>query len=158
MTPTLHRATAADFTRIATLERRCFGQTDGVFTTRQLRALLANPNAYWLVESEGRAMACWLYARNRHARWGRLYSLAVDPVLRGQGWGGRLLSAGEDWLRAQELWVCRAEVKADNHPARRLYANHGYQEASLLPDYYGLGLDGVRLVKQLLEKRTIRAA
>ncbi len=158
MTSPLRRASAADFADIAALERRCFGQSDGVFTTRQLRALLANPNAYWLVGAEGRACGCWLSARNRHTRWARLYSLAVDPALRGQGWGGRLLAAGEDWMREQGLTVCRAEVKADNHAARRLYASHGYREAGALPDYYGAGLDGVRLVKQLEAQRAIRAA
>ena len=157
MTTPLRRANAADFAHIAALERRCFGQSDGVFTTRQLRALLANPNAYWLVGADGRAMACWLSARNRHARWARLYSLAVDPVLRGQGWGGLLLTAGEDWMREQGLMVCRAEVKADNHAARRLYASQGYREAGALPDYYGVGVDGVRLLKQLEVERPVSA-
>ena len=149
MTAVLRRADSADFARIAALENRCFGQADGIFTPRQLRALLANPNAYWLIGADGNAVACWLTARNGHARWARLYSLAVDPALRGQGWGGRLLAAGEDWMRRQGLKSCRAEVKVENHPARRLYANYGYREAGILPDYYGAGLDGVRLVKQL---------
>lgn len=152
MTSGLRRAGSADFAHIAALERRCFGAGDGKFTPRQLRALLANPNAYWLLETEGRAMACWLTARNRHARWARLYSLAVDPALRGLGWGARLLSAGEDWMRKQGLTVCRAEVKADNQAARRLYIRQGYREAAHLPDYYGKGLDGVRLIKQLEKK------
>ena len=158
MTSTLRRAGSADYPRIAALERHCFGADDGVFTPRQLRGLLANPNAYWLLGADGRAMACWLTARNGHARWARLYSLAVDPVLRGQGWGGRLLTAGEDWMRQQGLVVCRAEVKADNHTARRLYLSHGYREAGTLPDYYGNGLDGVRLVKQLEIARANHAA
>jgi [ribosomal protein S18]-alanine N-acetyltransferase len=149
VTSALRRAGSADFASIAALERRCFGQADGIFSPRQLRALLANPNAYWLVGASGCAMACWLTARNGHARWARLYSLAVDPVLRGQGWGGRLLAAGEAWMRQQGLTTCRAEVKVENHHARRLYASHGYHEAGILPDYYGAGLDGVRLVKQL---------
>ena len=152
MTSSLRRAGSADFARIAALEQRCFGSADGEFTPRQLRALLANPNAYWLMETEGRAVACWLTARNRHARWARLYSLAVDPGLRGQGWGGRLLTAGEDWMRKQGLMVCRAEVKADNHAALRLYASQGYHKVGVLPDYYGNGLDGVRLIKQLKKK------
>lgn len=158
MTSTLRRANAGDLASIAALEQRCFGPADGVFTPRQLRALLANPNAYWLLGANGRVMACWLSARNAHARWARLYSLAVDPVLRGQGWGGRLLAAGEDWMRQQGLRVCRAEVKADNQAARRLYAGQGYREAGVLPDYYGAGLDGVRLIKQLETKRAVRAA
>jgi ribosomal protein S18 acetylase RimI-like enzyme len=158
VTSTLRRAGAADFASIAALERRCFGASDGVFNSRQLRALLVNPNAYWLAGADGGAMACWLMARNGHARWARLYSLAVDPALRGQGWGGRLLAAGEAWMREQGLTICRAEVKAGNSSARRLYASHGYRETGTLPDYYGTGLDGVRLVKQLPAKPASQAA
>ena len=158
MTSDLRRATRADLDAITALERRCFGTVDGVFNRRQLRALLANPNAYWLVKTDGHAMACWLTAGNGRARWARLYSLAVDPHLRGQGWGGKLLAAGEDWMQQQGLNICRAEVKADNHGARRLYVSQGYLEAGTLPDYYGKGLDGMRLVKRLEEKRKMRAA
>ena len=149
MTSGLRRASRADLDRIASLERRCFGETDGIFSRRQLRALLANPNACWLTSADGLAVACWLRAGNSHARWARLYSLAVDPSLRGQGWGSRLLLAGEDWMREQGLDTCRAEVKSDNLAARRLYARHGYRESVILPDYYGKGVDGVRLLKQL---------
>jgi ribosomal protein S18 acetylase RimI-like enzyme len=143
----------ADYDRIASLEHRCFGEADGVFNPRQLRALLNNPNAYWLIEPEGRAMACWLVAGNGQARWVRLYSLAVDPGERGQGWADRLLDAGEAWMRKQGHDTCRAEVKADNRPARKLYAKHGYVEAGSLPDYYAPGIDGVRLVKHLVTER-----
>jgi ribosomal protein S18 acetylase RimI-like enzyme len=61
-------------------------------------------------------------------------------------------------MREQGLRVCRAEVKADNQAARRLYASQGYREAGALPDYYGAGLDGVRLIKQLETKRALRTA
>jgi ribosomal protein S18 acetylase RimI-like enzyme len=144
------RAGPADLPRIALLERACFSEGTGVFSHRQLRDLLHNPNAYWLLGAEGQAMACWLRADNGHARWARLYSVAVHPHRRGQGWAGRLLEAGFDWMRQNGLPVCRAEVTIDNQPARRLYADFGFQEAALLPDYYGPGLAGVRLIKRVV--------
>ncbi|MHB8551827.1 MAG: GNAT family N-acetyltransferase, partial [Acidiferrobacterales bacterium] len=134
---------------IAALERECFGAVDGVFSRRQLGRLLANPNAFWMLGADGHAVACWLTASNGRARWARLYSLAVHPGLRGQGWGGRLLRAGVAWMRARGLSVCRAEVKTLNHPARQLYARFGFRENGQLPDYYGPGVDGLRLVLQL---------
>ena len=97
----LRRAGPEDLDAIATLETACFGANDGAFTRRQLRALLNNPNAYWLISFDGRAMACWLKVSNGRARWARLYSLAVHPALRGQGWGKRLLQAGFSWMRAK---------------------------------------------------------
>lgn len=142
----LRRADPADFDAIAALEAACFVASDGAFTRRQLRALLANPNAMWQISLDGRAMACWLKTGNSRARWARLYSLAVHPALRGLGWGRRLLEAGLVWMRQEGLTTCRAEVKADNTTARRLYAACGFREAGLLRDYYAPGVDGVRLV------------
>jgi ribosomal protein S18 acetylase RimI-like enzyme len=142
----LRRAGAADLDVIAALETACFGARDGAFTRRQLRALLANPNAMWLISLDGRAMACWLKVSNGRARWARLYSLAVHPQLRGQGWGKRLVETGFEWMRKEKLTTCRAEVKADNHAARKLYATYGFHESNLLRDYYAPGVDGVRLI------------
>ncbi len=144
-----HRPDLGDVDRIAQLEGACFGSDDGAFSRRQLRALLANPLAFWLLADDGRAMACWLKAGNGRARWARLYSLAVHPALRGQGAGARLLGEGEAWMRREGLVTCRAEVKQDNHGARRLYARHGFEEVAVLRDYYAPGVHGLRLVKTL---------
>jgi [ribosomal protein S18]-alanine N-acetyltransferase len=141
----LRKAGPADLDRIADLEAACFGAVDGVFSPRQLRDLLKNPNAYWLLNLDGQAMGCWLKVSNGRARWARLYSLAVHPALRGQGWGKRLIEAGIEWMRQEQLGTCRAEVKADNQAARRLYAGCGFQEGGLLRGYYAPGVDGVRL-------------
>jgi ribosomal protein S18 acetylase RimI-like enzyme len=141
----LRKAGPADLDRITNLEAACFGAADGVFSSRQLRDLLNNPNAYWLLSLDGRAMGCWLKVSNGRSHWARLYSLAVHPALRGQGWGKRLIEAGFSWMRTESLIACRAEVKADNLAARKLYAGCGFQEAGLLRDYYAPGVDGVRL-------------
>jgi ribosomal protein S18 acetylase RimI-like enzyme len=145
----LRKAGSADLNTIANLEASCFGTADGVFSLRQLRGLLHNPNAYWLLSLDGKAMACWLKSGNGRARWARLYSLAVHPALRGQGFGKRLIEAGYIWMRAEGLTACRAEVKADNRAARRLYAGCGFRESGLLRDYYAPGVDGVRLVRTI---------
>jgi ribosomal protein S18 acetylase RimI-like enzyme len=146
----LRKAGPADLDRIAALEAACFGASDGVFSPRQLRDLLNNPNAYWLLNLDGQAMGCWLKVSNGRARWARLYSLAVHPALRGQGWGKRLIEAGFAWMRQAQLTTCRAEVKADNRAARQLYAGCGFQEAGLLRDYYAPGVDGVRLTRTIV--------
>jgi ribosomal protein S18 acetylase RimI-like enzyme len=143
----LRNAGPADLDRIVALEAACFGVADGVFSPRQLRNLLNNPNAHWLLSLDGKAMACWLKVGNGRTRWARLYSLAVHPALRGQGWGKRLIDAGSIWMRTQGLTTCRAEVKADNLAARKLYATCGFQESGLLRDYYAPGVDGVRLCR-----------
>lgn len=146
----LRKAGPADYKNIATLEAACFGTTDGIFSNRQLRSLLSNPNAYWLFSLDGKAMGCWLKMSNGRAQWTRLYSLAVHPALRGQGWGKRLIEAGFDWMRINGLTTCRAEVRADNLSARRLYAACGFQETGILRDYYAPGADGVRLSRTVI--------
>jgi ribosomal protein S18 acetylase RimI-like enzyme len=141
----LRKAGPADLSRIAALEASCFGAADGRFSPRQLRSLLSNPNACWLLSLDGKAMGCWLKVSNGRAQWARLYSLAVHPALRGQGRGKHLIEAGFSWMRAEGLTACRAEVKSDNRAARKLYADCGFREAGLLRDYYAPGVDGVRL-------------
>jgi len=142
----LRRAGPADLDAIAALEAACFDVQDGAFSRRQLHRLLKNPNAHWLLSLDGRAMACWLKVSNGRARWARLYSLAVHPATRGRGLGRRLIEAGFAWMKQEGLATCRAEVKADNPTARRLYASCGFKEAGLLIDYYAPGADGVALL------------
>jgi ribosomal protein S18 acetylase RimI-like enzyme len=43
----------------------------------------------------------------------------------------------------------RLEVDVRNAPARRFYEGMGFEETRRLPDYYGTGLDGLRMVKEL---------
>jgi [ribosomal protein S18]-alanine N-acetyltransferase len=144
----LRRAGRSDLGRIAALESACFTAGEDGFSRRQLRALLANPRAHWLIAGDG-AAACWLVAGNGRARWARLYSLAVHPAARGRGLARRLLAAGDAWMARAGLTTLRAEVKADNLAARRLYAAHGFRELARLPDYYAHGVDGIRLEKRL---------
>lgn len=157
MAEAFRRAGLADLPQIAALERACFGADDGAFSPRQLRALLANPRAHWLMTPDAGAMACWLELANGRARWARLYSLAVHPGQRGRGLAARLLDAGFAWMHERALTVCRAEVRADNVAARSLYARYGFTEAAVLPDYYGPGIGGLRLIKHL-HARTAHAA
>ena len=149
----LREAKFDDFDRIAALERTCFGAGDGKFSPRQLRALLRNTNAFWLLGVDADVVACWLKAGNGYKRWARLYSLAVHPGMRGQGWGERLILAGFAWMAGNGLEVCRAEVKHSNSAARRLYAGLGFQEIALLPHYYGPEQHGLRLIKRLATAR-----
>ena len=146
----LRVAGPADLDTIANLEAACFGAADGVFSPRQLLALLSNPNSYWLISLDGRSVACWLKVSNGRARWARLYSLAVHPAMRGRGWGKYLIESGFVWMRTQGLTACRAEVKAGNLAARKLYADCGFQEGGVLRDYYAPGMDGVRLARTII--------
>lgn len=62
--------------------------------------------------------------------------LYVDPSLRGQGWGERLLEAAVALVRARGLHAVRITVRSGNRPARNLYRKAGFrplQETLILP-------------------------
>ncbi len=56
-----------------------------------------------------------------------LVSLWVDPAWRGQGVGDLLVEAVLDWARSQGYREVHLWVAADNVPATRLYARHGFR-------------------------------
>ncbi len=149
----LHIATSKDLERVLALEEIAFTIQDGRFSRRQVHDLLRNPRAFWLCSADRNAAACWLKASNGQAQWARLYSLAVHPNLRGQGWAERLIRAGFRWMRRNRLRVCRAEVASENYAARRLYERLGFEEIETLPHYYGHKRDGIRLIKNLQRSR-----
>jgi ribosomal-protein-alanine N-acetyltransferase len=142
-------ATLADLGAIVALEARCFGASDGGFTPMQLKRLVGNPRALWHIVDGGLAAACWLRASNGKARWARLYSLAVDPAARRRGLAQLLLNHGLEALKSEGFATARLEVRADNAPALALYDAFGFEVAARLPDYYGRGLDGLRLTRRL---------
>lgn len=147
MTPS-RPATLADLAVICAVEAACFGPGEG-FSTRQVRNLLACPTARWWIIDD-LAVSCWLRVSNGRRAWARLYSLAVHPGARGRGLASQLLAEGFQWMAAEGLVRCFAEVAADNAPARALYHRHGFTERHVLPHYYGFGQDGVSLLKELL--------
>jgi UDP-2,4-diacetamido-2,4,6-trideoxy-beta-L-altropyranose hydrolase len=61
-------------------------------------------------------------------------SIYLDPSLYGQGYGARLLSAGEHWLRVvrPDIERLRAEVLSGNPRSRRVFAEAGFSEHSVL--------------------------
>ena len=57
--------------------------------------------------------------------------LAVTEAAQGAGVGAKLMTAVEDWARAQGFRLICLDVFANNGRARAFYAKHGYQDDSL---------------------------
>ncbi|HYN29482.1 MAG TPA: ribosomal protein S18-alanine N-acetyltransferase [Dermatophilaceae bacterium] len=68
-----------------------------------------------------------------------LMTLAVAPAARGTGLGRRLLAALEAEAVARGATVMMLEVRADNAPARALYAAAGYEQVRVRRRYYSPG-------------------
>lgn len=74
-----------------------------------------------------------------------ILTLAVEPEQRRHGIGSALLSAAMDRaanLNASSMFL---EVAVTNHPARALYAAHGFVQAGLRRRYYTDGTDALVL-------------
>ncbi len=65
-----------------------------------------------------------------------ILALGVLPERRRHGLGGRLLAALLELLATTTTRKVLLEVAVDNHPARRLYAAHGFAEIGVRRGYY----------------------
>ncbi|MGH8541058.1 MAG: GNAT family N-acetyltransferase [Stenotrophobium sp.] len=92
---------------------------------------------------------CLILLTRANSRAARIYSVVVDPAVRGRGIAARLVQTAEAGARKQGLSVITLEVRTDNAPARALYRKHGYTEDQRLSGFYDDGTDGLRLRKIL---------
>lgn len=81
-----------------------------------------------------------------------LVLLAVQPVLRHQGWGGRLTHWLEATAQTAGIGRVQVEARADNHNAIAFYQRLGYTRAGTVTGYYQGKVDAVRLIKPLQEQ------
>ena len=119
------------------------------FTARQVRRLLANPNALTRVACEGTATVTgWcvgLIRRAGRSVTGRIYTLAIDPSTQGRGLGRLLVTNMLDELAVRDVRRVYLEVRADNSRAIALYEKLGFTIVRDLRDYYGDGQHGVSM-------------
>jgi ribosomal-protein-alanine N-acetyltransferase len=80
---------------------------------------------------------------------GHVITIDVGASARRTGLGKRLLGELLARFAAAGAKTVRLEVDVRNAPARRFYEVMGFEETRRLPDYYGAGLDGMRMVKEL---------
>lgn len=94
---------------------------------RWLQRVLADPDRELLIaEQDGRPIGVLRY----DIEAGRaLNSIYLVPGLAGQGWGVRLLLAGENWLRRQraDVSVLEAEIRTDNAASSGAFQAAGFQ-------------------------------
>ena len=145
--PELLRITPAapeDLDGLVRLEAQSF--SSDAFSRRQLRYLAFQARGLFLVvRQEGRIVGYVSLLWRRGFRNLRVYSIAVDPLLRGQGVGRRLLDAAREYARERGLDLLSLEVHTTNEGALKLYEEYGFRRTALLPDYYGSGEDALRM-------------
>jgi ribosomal-protein-alanine N-acetyltransferase len=75
-------------------------------------------------------------------------TMAVAPAAQGTGLGARLLAELLDEAERRRQRVVSLEVRADNAPAQRLYARHGFTRSGVRRGYYPGGVDAVLMTRR----------
>jgi ribosomal-protein-alanine N-acetyltransferase len=74
--------------------------------------------------------------------------MAVTPAVQGQGVGALLLTELLEEADRRRQRVVSLEVRADNTPAQRLYAAHGFTRSGVRRGYYPGGVDALVLTRR----------
>jgi [ribosomal protein S18]-alanine N-acetyltransferase len=142
----------ADLETAYQLDQSCFEQ--GIsFTRGQIRDFVRRPGAISLVaERPGEEMAAFAIGQVAGSR-AHVITIDVRAAHRRSGLGRRVLEELLSRFAAAGAKTVRLEVDLRNAPARRFYERMGFEETRKLPDYYGYGIDGMRMVKELQKPR-----
>ena len=140
----------ADLEQAWRLDQSCF--EPGVSYTRgQIRDFVRRPGAVALVvdgKGEGSPMDGFAVGQVSGSR-AHVITIDVAASARRSGLGKRLLEELLARFAAAGARTVRLEVDLRNAPARRFYERMGFEETRKLPDYYGYGRDGMRMVREL---------
>lgn len=148
VSPAIRQAASGDLGELLRLENTCFA-TDRL-SRRSFRRWLAHEDAVFLVAATETGLAAYiLVSLRRGTRLARLYSLAVDPEMRGQGLAALLIARAEQQARGKGALYMRLEVASGNSVAIRTYKQAGYKPFGIYRDYYEDHGDAVRMQKSI---------
>jgi len=149
MAVTIRNATLADLDTLTQLERIVFDPNKyPISSRRNFEHLLKYGKAVVLVAEDQniiRGMAVLLFRKT--SKFGRLYSIGVDPAYQGGEFGKALFSSAEYLVKEQGLIGMVLEIRADNVKHRDRYVSSGYKIIEKLQDYYPDGSSGLKLKK-----------
>ena len=150
MSITIRRASLKDLDILCEIERECFPSE--AFTQEQIGYLLRAPMGVSLIaeiDHETVGFIIGLIQGYGNARVGHIFTLDVLTRHRRRGVASRLLNDLERIFRERGVQTSHLEVRADNLAAQELYRKHGYTDVGVLKNYYGRGIHGVQLKKNL---------
>jgi ribosomal protein S18 acetylase RimI-like enzyme len=79
-----------------------------------------------LGRNDGGLVASVLVGHDGHRGW--VYYVTVDPDHRHKGYGGTIMAAAEDWLRARGIEKLQLMVRGDNAEVHAFYRSLGYYD------------------------------
>lgn len=165
-------ATDNDLNALVALENSCFEQDK--LSKRSLRHWIRASHGILIVVEQAQAELQAVAQKTAHVlndatnndlvgyglvwchkgtRLARLYSLAVNPMWRGQNIATAILTKLETATLQRNRYFLRLEVAKTNISALRLYEGLGYRVFGEYSDYYEDHSDAYRMQKQLLRKK-----
>ncbi len=144
----IRRAIAADFPFVVRLEERVFEPNRRESRRSLLRSLRSPHQEVWIaVDERGAPVGVLVLRVFLHTI--RIYSIGVDPIRQGEGIGSRLLEWGVERACARRSDRISLEVDARDQRLVRFYAGKRFSPVCTLPDYYGPGAHGLRMVRRI---------
>ena len=139
-----------DLVELYKIELECFGHE--AFAESLFAYFLTSPDFVNLVAEVGAEIAGFVISSVQHYNnqaIGHVLTLNVSGGHRRRGIGLALLCELERILVEDGVEACCLEARADNAAALRLYKKQGFMVVESLEDYYGEGVHGLRLKKDL---------
>ncbi len=116
-----------DRDQLAALWRACGLAGADTDCNRHIDTAHAAPDVALLVAAgDGAVFGSIVVGHLGHRGW--VHYLAVAAGRREQGWGRRLMAAGEGWLRHRGIDQVQLMIRADNLPVRDFYERLGWAE------------------------------
>jgi ribosomal protein S18 acetylase RimI-like enzyme len=94
------------------------------------RAVEAPDSTILAAVDEGTLIATAMVGHDGHRGW--VYYLAVIPSHQRQGLGRQMMTACEEWVKAQRIPKIQLMVRAENRAALGFYENLGYTDAEVV--------------------------
>lgn len=139
---TIRDARRGDLPAVETLESTSF---DDPWSGTLLDAELSHRSSLTLLATGKEGAVLGYAAFRRAADQAELVRIAVAPQARCRGVGRHLVEEGLERLRRAGARRCFLEVRAENFPARRLYAGLRFRRVGFRRAYYADGSDALVL-------------
>ncbi len=138
---------ADDLEAAYTLDQACF-EPGIAYSRAEIRSFLARPGSIALAaEADGRLVGFAI--AERRGRRAHVITIDIAADSRRRGLGRRLFAELSRRLTAAGAREVRLEVDVRNAGAIRFYEGQGFERTRTLPGYYGKGLDGLEMIREI---------
>lgn len=119
-----------------------------IFPKRSMNYLLNFSKGIFLVAIDEKEVCGYLSVlTKKNSKIARVYNIVVSQDYRGNGLGKLLLKELISRIKSNSLDINQitAEVKTDNLASLKMFKSIGFTKIGNLLDYYGAGIDAVKL-------------